>query len=81
MPEYTPEARAAVHRLFQAHGFQGDLLVVDDARDECIFVIPRAALNALPEEAIATALQSMLRRKVWLVDDAPVWVRQAHPFE
>lgn len=79
MDDYTPEARAEVHRLFESHGYHGELLVVDDSGDESIFVIPRAALDTIPD-ALATALQAVLRRKVWVVDDAPIWVSQAHPF-
>ena len=79
MDEYTPEARAEVHRLFRASGYVGELLVVDDAGDETIFVVPSAALDTIPE-ALATALQAVLRRKVWVVEDAPLWVSQAHPF-
>ena len=68
-----------MHRLFRSHGYLGELLVVDDSGDESIFVIPRAALDPIPE-ALSTALQAVLRRKVWIVEDAPIWVRQAHPF-
>jgi hypothetical protein len=68
---------ALVRRLFSAHGYSGELLVVDDQRDEAVFLIPADSLSMIREPDLSGALQDLLGRKVWIVEATPVWVRQA----
>ena len=81
MAEYTAESRAEVHRLFRASGYRGELLVIDDSGDECIFVVPVGSIRPFEQDGLARTLQPLLRRKVWIVDATEPWIAQARPFK
>jgi hypothetical protein len=70
----TDDERTAAERIFRAHGYDEPLRIATPiSDDERVFVIPTAALTALPERALVTALQAALKRKVWLAPEGPGW--------
>jgi hypothetical protein len=64
-----PELR----RLFARHGYAGSVVVVDDHADEIVFLVPADAILGLDQPDLTSALQTLLRRKVWVSTATSEW--------
>jgi hypothetical protein len=66
-----------IRQQFVTHGYSGHVFVVDDQADEAVFLIAVDALASLRDGSLCIALQGMLGRKVWVIEESEVWRRKA----
>ena len=66
-----------IRRQFVAHGYSGQVWVLDDQPDEAVFLIAAGALAAVRDRALSMALQGMVGRKVWVIEESDEWRKGA----
>ena len=64
-------------RQFLAHGYSGQVWVLDDQPDEAVFLIAAGALGAVRDRALSIALQGIVGRKVWVIEESEEWRKGA----
>jgi hypothetical protein len=66
-----------IRQQFVTHGYSGHVFVVDDQPDEAVFLIAVDALASVRDRSLCIALQGMLGRKVWVIEESETWRREA----
>ena len=74
------QLRRKVLHVFREHGVPTEILVVlPEAEDEVVFVVPDGATAFIEESALATALTAVLGKKVWVTRGISPWVGRTAP--
>lgn len=68
---------ASIRQQFLTHGYAGSVHVVDDQRDEAIFLVDAGAITTLGVTSLCFALQSLLGRKAWVLEESETWRAKA----
>lgn len=74
------QLRRKVLHVFREHGVPPEILVVlPEAEDEVVFVVPHEATPFIEESALTTALTVVLGKKVWVTRGLSPWVGRTAP--
>jgi hypothetical protein len=66
-----------IRQLFVAHGYSGHVWARDEEPDEAVFIIAAGALRSIRDRALSIALQGLVGRKVWVIEESEEWRRGA----